>query len=568
MKLTVDSKLIYMPADASISIEMTSPVLNDKTGSFSYPFPVPTAPNQKVLGWPGRLQRKGEITEKEFVLEDQGIQLLRGVIDFDSITREETGLILKSGALAFEDKLKGVTLSDLPFDRYQFPGVGNNMLDLNFANNLESGNNADNGMFVCYPFKVQGLTINRVSGTNAYLMFYEDEYQSAPTRFTYSLQFKLSYILSKIFEYAGFTVTENQLTGTFAERVVVVGKLFNVVVSNEMFESGLILEAPDIDYLEFSDLMPDMEALAFLEKVINLGVRIDMDNLRKTAVIYFQKGVLQAEPVRTFDKRELAGWEHYEEIESSGMELTYASQPDSLDTETGYEIHETVSSYANLPAVNEDYQEKIVHVTSTDRDYKLVETETDVWQWKRIGRLKPYLTGDGSDEYEIDVIVPPSIAHTHAGVTVELPDLDTARDRSFEFMPVPFTMLLAWPKRDIGGVSWPLLTSDEKSVDGSITFDYNLTPKFLFDNCYGELITWQTFIKKKIIKYLKLSLSEAVRLNWRRMYIINGVPIVLDKVNMDVPYKGIVKIEGYKAALDIIPVPDDWEPYEPPFVIS
>ena len=116
MKLTVNNNLIYMPSDAKISIEKNSPVLNDDTGTFSYPFPVPTAPNQKTLGWPGRLQRVGNIPDRSFVLEDCGLQVLKGEVDYtDGVTRDEVGLVLKSCMTEFNKKAEGAILSDFDF---------------------------------------------------------------------------------------------------------------------------------------------------------------------------------------------------------------------------------------------------------------------------------------------------------------------------------------------------------------------------------------------------------------------------------------------------------------------
>src|SRR5665648_255322 len=71
MKLTVAGNQIALTEGAVISIERSTPFLNDDTGSFSFPFPVPTLPNQRLLGWPGNLERTGDIPDQTFVLETQ-----------------------------------------------------------------------------------------------------------------------------------------------------------------------------------------------------------------------------------------------------------------------------------------------------------------------------------------------------------------------------------------------------------------------------------------------------------------------------------------------------------------
>ena len=86
MKLTVAGNQIALTEGTVISIERSTPFLNDDTGSFSFPFPVPTLPNQRVLGWPGNLERTGDIPDQTFVLEDSGLQILLGEVDYDEIT--------------------------------------------------------------------------------------------------------------------------------------------------------------------------------------------------------------------------------------------------------------------------------------------------------------------------------------------------------------------------------------------------------------------------------------------------------------------------------------------------
>jgi len=63
MKLTIGGKQVALPINGKISIERLSPLMNDDSGSYSFPFPVPTLPNQQNLGWPGNLNRVGDIAE-------------------------------------------------------------------------------------------------------------------------------------------------------------------------------------------------------------------------------------------------------------------------------------------------------------------------------------------------------------------------------------------------------------------------------------------------------------------------------------------------------------------------
>src|SRR5665647_3416080 len=115
MKLIIGGNPIALQKDARISIQRSSPALNEDTGSFSYPFPVPTLPNQQILGWPGKLQRAGEIADQTFILEDSGVQVFSGEVDYDLITKNEIGIILKSGYTVFRSKMSGKKLGELDY---------------------------------------------------------------------------------------------------------------------------------------------------------------------------------------------------------------------------------------------------------------------------------------------------------------------------------------------------------------------------------------------------------------------------------------------------------------------
>ena len=121
MRLTVNDKAIALPLDGKISIERVSPYMNDNSGSYSFPFPVPTHPNQQNLDWPGKLQRVGDVMDQTFILEEGGIQILRGAVAYDSITKDEIGLVLQSGNTEFSKKMDGRNLANLDLGSEWFP---------------------------------------------------------------------------------------------------------------------------------------------------------------------------------------------------------------------------------------------------------------------------------------------------------------------------------------------------------------------------------------------------------------------------------------------------------------
>jgi len=63
----------------------------------------------------------------------------------------------------------------------------------------------------------------------------------------------------------------------------------------------------------------------------------------------------------------------------------------------------------------------------------------------------------------------------------------------------------------------------------------------------AESLNWQTYKARAFTKYLALSLPQLLSLQWGKRYVVNGVVVVFDKLNYELPYKGQVEVIGYTA---------------------
>ncbi len=566
MKLTVNNNRIYMPSDAKISIEKNSPVLNDDTGTFSYPFPVPTLPNQKNLGWPGRLQRVGNIPDRSFVLEDQGVQVLKGEVDYtDGVTRDEVGVVLKSGMTEFYTVMKDVMLSDIDLgSEYLWSSTPAwSAIDAKLAA-WDVYNATANNPIVAAPCMMNGVT-----GDIAFESQYESAYINnhdpetgyltikkiiIPPRYFWAgyfmLQFKVWWLIEKIFNTHGYEIVVNDVKDTGYNKAILFTRPFYV---SAVGLSGGATRANPYGDLEYSSLMPSVSVLDFLDAVKSMFcLALDIDERRREVRLYFRKTIFEAS---SLDKRklvEMAGWEHDEVNAMDGFSFRYQSQDDKLATEEDYEIDAVVTE---LPTPTEESE--TCRISESGHDYIAEYDEEETLVWVRIGRLKGVTTGNGEDTTEINVNVPEqesfkSIEGAKMDGINRLMDLSGGR-----FVDVSSLYIsLYHGLRYMGDYAFPYTCGENYSknkwfsvVQQTYLYHYttpSLTPAALYADVYEDWLNWH-YQARAWKKYFRMSLQEVINLQWNKRYVVNGIPIILDKIKFDLPYNGIIEVDGYTA---------------------
>ena len=557
MKLRIGSKPIALTEGTKISIERSSPLLNDDTGSFSFPFPVPTLPNQQVLGWPGRLERSGNIPDQSFILEDSGLQVFRGEVEYDDITVNEIGLILKSGYTEFTKKMEGKKLGDFDYgseawpasDDYYvtMPKIFDKLVEWNTANTI------NNGKYVLSPF-----WINPYSSTNPILVndqlwngtdpsSLNIDYNPGTTTYTYGLfclQFKVSFVLRKIFENAGYVIMEDGYSESEFNKAIFYGKVMSVGLRG--LSGGHATLDPVLASLQYSTLMPDVEILDFLRTIKDMFcLMYEINELKKEIRIKFKKDIFLPENLDAMKIDELAGWTHKEERAQKGFSLKYSSQASDQDTKYDYKI--TASVPNTLPTPKTEGQ--VYHITDYNRDFVVEKNSLDVLEWQEIGRLKERREGDGENAVEVVVTVPVQKEYTFNNTKLECPSLlDITKSGDSYLSPVTFlSITLYHGRKPFGSTSFPYASFDRFSINGLIDTGMSLKPAYLYDTVYSEFLNWQTYKARAFTKYLALSLLQLLALQWGKRYMINGVVVIFDKLNYELPYSGQIEAIGCTA---------------------
>jgi len=545
MKLTISGRQIALPTDAKISIQRSSPALNEDTGSFSYPFPVPTAPNQQILGWPGKLQRAREMADQTFILEDSGLQVFSGEVDYDLITKNEIGVILKSGYTVFRSKMSGRKLGEIDYGSESWLPLyyTTQQVTAKLAE-WDAANTNGNAKYYVSPIAINDALyttsvddyVNKIDKLTGKL-----KYDSGGTRQNvnlYMLQFRASFMIDKIFESAGYTVLSNELKTSEFGQLVVFSRIINVTYGSTRF--GIPgLEQTDI--LHYSKLMPDVTVLEFIDNIAGLlCLMYDIDERKKTVRILFKKNIFEPGNVEDLKMVELAGWQHSEERNSGGFKIGYKSQDSDLDTKTDYIPDRDVIS---LPVPTIDGE--IVHVVSQNIDYITVTTN-EIKEWKQIGRLKEYISGNGAEDVELDLKVPRTVAHPDG---YPLPKFEIIPlNRSYAFPAIQETIVsLYHGRKEVNSVGIPYLSGDCWGfADGwSIGLTPHLAPPYIYEKVYKDFLNWKAFKARGFTKFIELTLPQVLALRWDKKYNIDGIELILDKINFELPHYGTVKIEGF-----------------------
>lgn len=540
MKLSIGNQPVVIPKDANISMEKSSPVLGSDATSFSYPFPVPRLPNQQILGWPGKLERDGEISDKTFILEDQGIQVAVGEVEYDDIDDASIGVILKSGSTEFWAKIKDVKLPDVDFGSETWlTDITSSELIAAKYTEWDADNAAENAPVVRVPFLIDNDTSTaEILGNTWYMGI------GSTQPLAFMLQFRAWYMIEKVFENFGYTVTANALKTSEWAQLIVFTKPFYFAITPSEEDPAVLWVFPSTNELVYSGLMPDINVQDFLDGIKSTpGLVFSIDDRKKEVIITLLRDLFSPENIDPMEITELKGWQHRECEATDGYQLAYQDQDDENDTKIDYLVNQTVET--TLPSPTSEGT--IIHVTSVNRDYIVKKKASDSsLYWSMIGRLKPYTSGNGGLKIEFNVKVP----QTH-----------TLNSNLHPYIPIG-------PSRKYDQTLWMLYTNMTElyislfrgyvSVGGSIALlicaeKYapnvypSLEPSDLHAISYEAYSTWKSTTARGFTKYIQLTLTQLMSLQWGKRYFISGVRVVLEKINYEVPFTGIVKVDGYTA---------------------
>ncbi len=544
MKLSIGNKPIAIPQDANISIEKSSPVLGSDATSFSYPFPIPRLPNQQALGGPGILERIWElpgvdpfwgIPPTRFILEDQGIQVLSGEIEFDDIDDKEIGVILKSGTTEFWSKIKNLMMSDIDFgsEAWLTDVTSSELITAKYTE-WDVANAAENAPVIGVPFLLDNADQTEEVLGNTWNII-----PSAPEFLAYMLQFRAWYLIEKIFGHFDYTVAVDALKTSEFAQLIVFSKPFYFQVSQSEDDPAVLWVFPAADNLIYADLMPAITVQDFFDGIKSVpGLIFTIDDQKKEVSITFQRDLFLPENIDLMPIIELKGWAHREHESTDGFQLTYQSQDDENDTKIDYIINQTVEDTLPTPTI----EGTIVHVNRVNIDYITKKKASDSsLYWSIIGRLQPYINGNGGLKIEFPVKVPQSHQLDY-NLYPYLP-LNLTRNMGAGLICLDMTELYVSLYRGMEGGTHPLICAEKYRPDAIPS----LVPEDLYASSFADYLTWKSTTARSFTKYIQLTLPQLMALQWGKRYFISGVRVVLEKINYDVPFTGLVKVDGYTA---------------------
>jgi len=465
---------------------------------------------------------------------------LVGEVEFDDVDDKNIGVILKSGNTEFWAKIKDVKLADIDFGSETWL-TANTSQELIAAKYTEwdTANTAENAPIVRIPFLFDkdDLTAEIMGNT-----WYMGEGAIQPLAFMQ--QFRAWYMIEKVFEHFGYTVTANALKTSEFAQLIVFTKPFYFAFTPSEEDPNVFNVFPGTDTLTYSGLMPDMSVQDFLDGIKSTpGAVFSIDDRTRKVIITLLRDQFLPDNIDLMDITELKGWQHRECEATDGYELSYQSQDDENDTKSDYLINQTVEDTLPPPTA----EGTIIHVNSVNRDYIVVKKAIDsTLYWSIIGRLKPFISGNGGLKIEFNVKVPA----THSVDYRMHPYLPIGPSRKYDqtlwLLSTNMSELYISLFRgtvSIGGNSNLLICAEKYAPDVSPS----LEPADLHALCYEAYSTWKSTQARGFTKYIQLTLSQLMSLQWGKRYFISGVRVVFEKINYEVPFTGIVKVDGFTA---------------------
>jgi hypothetical protein len=275
----------------------------------------------------------------------------------------------------------------------------------------------------------------------------------------------------------------------------------------------------------------------------------DIDERKKTVRIIFKKNIFVTENVSDVKRVELTGWEHSEKRIPGGFKLSYKTQDNELDTYTGFPNLIEVVSALPTPTI----ENKILMVLSSGYTYITI-SDGGVFSWKRVGRLREILIGNGAEKVELAVKIPQAIVHLDGYMLPKL-ELNPISEtinlnmiQKLNFDPISELIVsLYHGRKNLNTVGIPYTSGEQWGVapGWSVNVATYLTPKFLYEEVYSDFLNWKAYRARSFTKYIQLTLPEALSLQWDKKYVIGDITVILDKINFELPYTGMVKTEGF-----------------------
>jgi hypothetical protein len=327
-------------------------------------------------------------------------------------------------------------------------------------------------------------------------------------------------------------------------KAVVYGKIMSI------FSRGLSKLSLEFEPLNYWMLMPDILIIDFLNLIKSLFCLFyEIDEHKKEVHIKFKKDIFLPENLDGMKINELQGWTHKEVVAAKGFTLKYSKQDNDLDTFTDYPDFVDVVSTLPTPTI----ENKIVRLTSVNRDYIAVLNSGGDLEWKEVGRLKQCLAGEGENTTELNVMVPAQKQLVTHSITLECPYIPNVSkgpapelySTAKQLISLPFTVTNYHGRKAFGAVDFPYASFDRFSMDGLIDVEMSLKPAYLYETVYSEFLNWQTYRARGFTKYIEITLLQLIQLQWGKRYMIGGSVVILDKIKYDMPYKGVVEVDGF-----------------------
>ena len=147
---------------------------------------------------------------------------------------------------------------------------------------------------------------------------------------------------------------------------------------------------------------------------------------------------------------------------------------------------------------------------------------------------------------ELALKIPNAVVHPDG---YPVPKLElTPLNRSYAFENLQETVVsLYHGRKNVNSVGIPLLSGDNWAVADLwfIGLTPHMAPACIYEKVYKDFLNWKAFNAHDFTKFIEQTLPQVLALRWDKKYNIDGIELILDKINFELPHYRTVKIEGF-----------------------
>ena len=578
--IQIEGEFLDLPPGTTMELERENPFLqlnNQLVGEYSLPFSViANEKNLRLLNYAAVAQQQMDTTGVDALLYNKSIQVGAGKVKIEkasiNLNKTSKGIItcyFLGAASSFWQDIKDLKMRQVAVggDR-SFAWAGLSTITTGFWKHIHevaAGAPGDYD-YAIFPVINTGWIVGDVYPPLMNKMYY-DAMEAFPMRFpnTYGGAYEremnrivpfpyLKYVLEKVFEQAGWSVSGDILSDADFEKITMINFRAIDYCFAKVSGGGYTQVYRNPVVFNLQDHLPDITVAAFLIALQNrFGWWYDFDVVSKKVTIRQLSELVTAQPVDMTDKASpLLSKLMVQERPVYALRNQFAFGGDGAPDFNVISLQGDVDKTTDLPAASESIYGHVYRVAEENNYYICQQNPDDeVWQWYQYAYNIYDYAPDGANQ---DITTAATLAgnERYDAYMDLIPRLDNQGEwlgRTDE--PASWGIHLVFyfgPRDNKSGDPLPFASHHMYDSNGYTLAAWSLAFKAV-DTAANEVglydLNWKGFLdmisgREEFEVKLYLPIHTYLQLRFSDRIVINGVHLFIKQIKSSIPYTGVV----------------------------